>query len=91
MYVTSELDRETVEEITLTVFVEDLNAEVPSKQNDTGKQITKYSDRRLIGSSTTSHKVDVSGQIGMENPTINIFLLLVRLPCNWGFAYLAYY
>ena len=37
VYVTSELDREIVEEITLTVFVQDVNAQVPPKQNNTGE------------------------------------------------------
>ncbi len=37
VYVASELDRETVEEITLTLFVQDLNAEKPPLQNNTGR------------------------------------------------------
>ena len=36
IYVTGSLNRETVEEITLTVFVEDINAKFPPKQNATG-------------------------------------------------------
>ena len=30
------LDRETVAEVTLTIFVEDINAELPPQQNATG-------------------------------------------------------
>ena len=40
IFVASELDRETVEVVVLKVFVEDLNAEEPPVQNNTGQCLT---------------------------------------------------
>ncbi len=40
IYVAAPLDRETAEEVTLTVFAQDVNAQAPAKQNNTGE--TRY-------------------------------------------------